>query len=428
VNILIIGSGGREHAIAWKLNKSSRVNQLYCAPGNAGTAGLCRNITHDLSREALLQFCIEQKIDLVVVGPEAPLCEGVADWLEAGGVSVVGPSAAAAQLEGSKVFAKDFMLRHNIPTGRYHPCVEPDQAEDALKRGLFGFPIVVKADGLAAGKGVFICRTLEEALDAVNAIMRERCFGPSGDRLILEEFLEGEEASFMCLTDGDTVLPLVPSQDHKAIYEGDKGPNTGGMGAYSMNGLLPEELQEQIMSEIMLPTIRGMAMEETPFKGILYAGLMLTGSGPQVLEFNVRFGDPETQAVLPRMESDLAEVFELLSQGKLTGTTLQWSDQAAVCVVIASGGYPGPYETGKEISGIEMAEEEQGTVVFHAGTREENGKILTTGGRVLGVTATAASLEHAIMKAYEGVNKIHFDGMYYRRDIASRGLSKIGRA
>lgn len=425
MNILVIGSGGREHAIAWKLSSSNQVDRLYSAPGNAGTARHGRNVAEDFSREALLQFCIEQKVDLVMVGPEAPLVDGVTDWLEQGGVPVVGPSAAAARLEGSKVFAKDFMRRHRIPTGDYQMYEDPDSAENALKERRFGFPVVVKADGLAAGKGVFICKTLEEGLSAVAEIMRERRFGASGDQLILEEFLEGEEASFMCLTDGDAVLPMVPSQDHKAIYEGDRGPNTGGMGAYSMNGLLSEQMQTRIMNEIMLPAVRGMAIEETPFRGILYAGLMLTDAGPQVLEFNVRFGDPETQAVLPRMDSDLAEVFEALTQRKLSSFPLRWSDDAAVCVVIASGGYPGSYESGKEITGIEMAEEEKGTVVFHAGTRSENKKIFTSGGRVLGVTALAPTLEHAIMQAYEGVNKIHFEGMYYRRDIASKGLRKI---
>lgn len=425
MNILVIGSGGREHTIVWKLRKSNRVGQLFCAPGNAGTARHGHNIAEHRSREDLLRFCIEQKVDLVVVGPEAPLVEGVADWLAHGGVPVVGPSSQAASLEGSKAFAKTFMRHHNIPTGGYQVCEDPDSAEVALRKGAFDFPVVVKADGLAAGKGVFICTTLEEALAAVAAIMQERRFGKSGDRLILEEYLQGEEASFMCFTDGETVLPMVPSQDHKAICEGDKGPNTGGMGAFSMNGLLSEELQTQIMNEIMLPAIQGMMSEGTPFRGILYAGLMLTSTGPKVLEFNVRFGDPETQAVLPRMESDLVDVFEALTQGKLSSFPLSWSDNAAVCVVIASGGYPGSYESGKEITGIDMAEEEQGTIVFHAGTRSEDGKIVTSGGRVLGVTALAPTLDHAIMRAYEGVNKIHFDGMYYRRDIASKGLRRI---
>jgi phosphoribosylamine--glycine ligase len=293
-----------------------------------------------------------------------------------------------------------------------------------LNSGRTQFPVVVKADGLAAGKGVFVCQDLKEALEAVDTIMRQRKFGASGDLLIVEEFLRGEEASFMVFTDGETIIPMVPSQDHKAIFDGDKGPNTGGMGAYSMEGLLPDELQARILGDIIKPTIAGMAAEGAPFQGILYAGLMLTAEGPKVLEYNVRFGDPETQAVLPRMKSDLLDVFQAMAAGDLSSQRVEWHSEAAVCVVVAAEGYPGGYEKGMDISGIAMAEEEPNTVVFHAGTELRENKVVTSGGRVLGVTSMGSPLESAIMKTYEAVNKIHFDGMYYRKDIAAKGLRR----
>jgi phosphoribosylamine--glycine ligase len=303
--------------------------------------------------------------------------------------------------------------------------MEADAAEEALRSGRFAFPVVVKADGLAAGKGVFVCQDLDEALQAVEIIMRQRKFGASGNQLIVEEFLQGEEASFMVFTDGEVILPMVPSQDHKAIYENDTGPNTGGMGAYSMEGLLSDPLREQILEGIIRPTVEGMADEGTPFRGILYAGLMLTTEGPKVLEFNVRFGDPETQAVIPRMKSDLLEVFLQMAERDLKGASVDWDREAAVCVVVASKGYPGSYAKGMEISGISMAEENPDTVVFHAGTELREGKVYSSGGRVLGVTSHAPSLESAVIRTYEAVNKINFEGMYYRRDIAAKGLGKI---
>lgn len=428
MKVLVIGAGGREHTLAWKLRQSPSVTELYCAPGNAGTARIAQNLSLDPNQiDPLCEFALSHQIDLTVVGPEAPLVAGLVDRFREKGLLVAGPSAQAARLEGSKAFAKDFMARHQIPTAAYQVCSSPESAEETLQRGAFSFPVVVKADGLAAGKGVFICRNLDEARAAVDSIMRQRIFGQAGDRLVIEEFLQGEEASFMALSDGRNLLPLVPSQDHKAIYEEDRGPNTGGMGAYSMDELLPEEMRRRILERVITPAIQGLEQEGTPFNGVLYAGLMLTQEGPKVLEFNVRLGDPETQVVLPRLKSDLAQILYAVAQGDISGLALQWDPRAAVCVVIASRGYPGSYQTGREISGLEMAEEDADTLVFHAGTAEQAGKIVSAGGRVLGVTALAPSLEGAIIKAYEGVNKIRFEGMYYRRDIAAKGLTKLER-
>lgn len=426
MKILVVGSGGREHALAWKLSLSPRVTRLYCVPGNAGTAQIAENVAlaaDDI--ENLCRFAATNQVDLTVVGPEAPLVAGIADRFRQAGLPIVGPSRQAARLEGSKAFSKDFLQRNGVPTAAYQIFEQPDSAEQALRSGRFEFPMVLKADGLAAGKGVFICRELQESLRAVNTIMREREFGKAGDRLIVEEYLQGEEASFMVFTDGTEVLSMAASQDHKAIYDGDQGPNTGGMGAYSIDAILSDTLRQQILDQIIYPTIRGMSREGNPYQGVLYAGLMLTREGPKVLEFNVRFGDPETQVVLPRLESDLAEVLLTLARGKLQGITLQWNRGAAVCVVLAARGYPGSYEKGKEITGLEMATEVEGTLVFHAGTARQDGKIVTSGGRVLGVTSQGRSLDEAIIQAYEGINKIHFEGMYYRRDIAARGLRRL---
>ena len=374
--------------------------------------------------EGLLSIVRSRKIDLTVVGPEAPLVEGIVDRFKEAGLAIVGPSAGAAQLEGSKVFTKRFLSRHNIPTGAFEVFGEAEEAEEQVRQGSFQFPVVVKADGLAAGKGVFVCQDMEQALSAVDATMRQRRFGASGDLVVIEEFLQGEEASFMVFTDGETILPMVPSQDHKAIYDDDKGPNTGGMGAYSMEGLLPGDLQSKILEEIIEPTVKAMAEDGYPFQGILYAGLMLTSDGPKVLEYNVRFGDPETQAVLPRMKSDLLDVFLAMAAGDLKDVDVQWYSEAAVCIVVASEGYPGSYRKGLEISGISMAEEDPDTVVFHAGTELQGNSVVTSGGRVLGVTSRGMPLESAIMKAYEAVNKVHFKGMYYRKDIAAKGLNR----
>ncbi len=376
----------------------------------------------------LLDFAQREKIDLTVVGPEAPLVAGIADLFESKGLRVAGPSRQAAALEGSKVFAKEFLLAHDIPTAASQVYRDADSAEADLAKGLFDYPVVLKADGLAAGKGVIICHDLEESRSAVDVLMRERRFGDAGNRVLIEEFLRGEEASFMVFTDGSRILPMVASQDHKAAYDGDKGPNTGGMGAYSDDTILSDRLKARIMSEIVEPTVAGMARRGTPFKGILYAGLMLTDNGPKVLEFNVRFGDPEAQAVLPRLDSDLLEVLDCLAAGDLSGQTLQWSPDPVVCVVLAAQGYPGSHPKGTEISGLDLAGEGGGTLIFHSGTAWEEGRLVTAGGRVLGVTARSSSLDGAIMSAYEAVNKIYFSGMFCRRDIAAKGLARAEAA
>ena len=428
MKVLVVGSGGREHAIIWKISQSPQLEKLYCAPGNAGTSQLANNIPISADDiDGLLDFVRSKGIDLTVVGPEAALVDGIVDRFKENDCAVAGPSQAAALLEGSKVFSKDFMKRHSIPTAAYQTFDQMDLAESALKDNQFNFPVVLKADGLAAGKGVFVCADLAESLDALNAIMEERRFGEAGDHLVIEEFLEGEEASFMVFSDGVRILPMVPSQDHKAIDEGDRGPNTGGMGAYSIDAILSDELRQQILDEVIDPTIRGMSEEGRLYCGILYAGLMITRDGPKVLEFNVRLGDPETQVILPRLKSDLLTVLSRMAEGNLEDVQLEWSPDAAVCVVIAAGGYPGSYEKGKEISGLEMAGEEENTLTFHAGTQLREEKVVTSGGRVLGVTSLAPTLRAAIIGAYEAVNKIHFDGMYCRRDIASKGIEKSER-
>ena len=425
MKVLVVGSGGREHAIAWKIKQNPQLEQLYCAPGNAGTAQLANNVSIDAEDiEGLLDFVVSQQIDLTVVGPEGPLVAGIVDRFQQQGLRAAGPSRKASRLEGSKAFAKDFMKRHAIPTAGYQVFDQLETAESTLKGDALKFPVVLKADGLAAGKGVFICPDLAASLEALDCVMRERKFGASGDRLVIEEFLEGEEASFMVFSDGVNVLPMVPSQDHKAIYEGDQGPNTGGMGAYSIDAILSEKLRQKVLDEIIYPTIKCMAEEGNSYQGILYAGLMITPEGPKVLEFNVRFGDPETQVILPRMESDLLDLLYAMAEGNLEDVDIRWNKNAAVCVVIAAKGYPGSYEKGQEISGLDMAGEDENTIAFHAGTTLKDGKTVTNGGRVLGITAVAPTLQPAIMRAYEGVNKIHFEGMYCRRDIASKGLKR----
>lgn len=426
MKVLVVGSGGREHAIAWKIRQDAQDIDLICAPGNAGTARVGVNVP--LSAEdidGLLDLAKSEKVDLTMVGPEAPLVNGIADRFREAGLAVAGPSAKAARLEGSKAFAKEFMQRHGIPTARYRVFAQAEEAESSLRSGEFAFPVVLKADGLAAGKGVIICHGLHQALETVSAIMRQRRFGDAGNRLVVEEFLSGEEASFMVFTDGSRILPMVPSQDHKAAHDGDQGPNTGGMGAYSCPTVLSEKQQQDILTQVMEPAVRGMASEGHPFRGVLYAGLMIGAEGAKVLEFNARFGDPETQVVLPRLESSLVEILQALADGDLSKAQPRWDSRSVVCVVLAAPGYPGSYPKGLKISGLEMAEEAADTIVFHAGTSlDEQGNTLSSGGRVLGVTARAANLESAIVHAYEGVNKIHFEGMHYRRDIASKGLER----
>ncbi len=425
MRILVVGSGGREHALVWRLRHSKSVREVFCTPGNGGIERDARCFSvNPQDHEGLLALVRHRSIDCVVVGPEAPLAAGLADRLEAERIPVLGPGKNAARLESSKVFAKQFMLRHRIPTGSSVECERADEALAHLDSPEARYPVVVKADGLAAGKGVIVAREPEEARCAVRRIMVDREFGASGDRLLLEEFLEGAEASYIVFTDGKTVLPAVASRDHKAAYDDDQGPNTGGLGAYSADDILGTDLEKQILERVIRPVIDGMRAEGCPFRGILYAGLMLTAQGPRVLEFNVRMGDPEGQVILPRLESDFGELCEAVCAGRLEGYKAAWSRGAAVCVVLASAGYPGAYEKGKPISGLEMAGEDPRVVTFHSGTRRDGNRILTDGGRVLGVTARADDLSTAVMAAYDAVNKIHFDGMHYRRDIAAKGLSR----
>lgn len=425
MKVLLLGSGGREHALAWKLAQSPLLTALYTAPGNPGTGQIGTNVPLRLDAlDDVVAWARAEGIDLTVVGPEAPLVQGIVDRFQAAGLPVAGPTGEAARLEGSKAFAKQFLKQHRIPTADFELYRDPEAAEEALRDGRFAFPAVVKADGLAAGKGVIICHDLEDAVDAVRRIMVERWFGDAGSEVVIEEFLTGEEASFMVFSDGARAVPMVPSQDHKAVFEGDQGPNTGGMGAYSTDGILTAEQQRFVLDRIIQPTIDGMAESGSPFQGILYAGLMLTGAGPKVLEFNVRFGDPETQAVLPRLRSDLLEVLTGVAHGDLSGVQLNWDPGACVCVVVAAHGYPGKYPVGQEITGIEQAEADGQTFVFHAGTRIENGKMVTAGGRVLGLTARGPDLQSAISTAYRGVAKVRFQDMYFRRDIGAKGLRR----
>jgi phosphoribosylamine---glycine ligase len=423
MRLLVVGSGGREHTLIWKLRQSSRVQGLFCAPGNAGIARVARCVpiqTNDF--EGITEFARKERIDYVIVGPEAPLAAGLVNRLKASGIGVLGPTAEAAQLESSKVFAKDFMVRNKIPTAHYASFQDPQMALVFLESDDAHFPIVIKADGLAAGKGVIVAGSLEEARSAVQRIMVDREFGNSGDRIVVEECLVGIEASYIVFTDGETIIPAVAARDHKAVYDNDAGPNTGGMGAYSTDDILGPELEREVLKRVIRPAIHGMKDEGFPFQGILYAGLMLTDHGPQALEFNVRMGDPECQVILPRLSSDFSELCAALCEGRLKDYKAVWSQEAAVCVVLASGGYPGEYSKGKAITGINMAEEDNRVGVFHAGTRQEGDQLVTDGGRVLGVTATGRDLASAIMLAYEAVNKIHFEGMHYRRDIGAKGL------
>lgn len=425
MRVLVVGSGGREHSLVWKLKQSPRVKQVFAAPGNAGIAELaeCADISASEVRR-LADFATHRGIDLAVVGPEVPLTLGIVDEFESQGLRIFGANQQAAILEGSKVFAKRLMKKHKIPTGFFQTF---DRAEDA-KRYIqdVGAPIVVKADGLAAGKGAIVCQTVKEALEAVRTIMEDRVFGDAGDKVVVEEFLTGEEASFLAFTDGETVRPMASSQDHKAVFDDDTGPNTGGMGAYSPAPVVTDEVHRKIMERVMIPTVKAMATEGRPYRGVLYAGLMIKEGEPRVLEFNARFGDPEAQPLLMRMESDLLPILEAVVDRQLHEVEIQWRPEPAVCVVMASGGYPGTYENGKVISGLSAVRPLKDVVVFHAGTTLHGGKVVTNGGRVLGVTALGKDIPDAIARAYRAVEKIHWEGMHYRRDIGRKALARPG--
>ena len=417
MRVLIIGSGGREHALAWKIAQSPQVNKVYCAPGNAGTVNVAENINIPAGNiDALLQFAIVKGIGLTIVGPEQPLVEGIVDSFEESGLRIFGPSQKAAEIEGSKVFCKDLMKKYGIPTARYESFDSLDKVKLFTKEEE---PVVVKASGLAAGKGVILCSNGDEARSAIESIMKGKAFGDAGNKVVVEEFLTGQEVSLLAFTDGRTVLPLDSAQDHKAAFDGDKGPNTGGMGAYSPAPVFTDELKQKVVNEIMNPTVHAMAKEGRYYRGILYAGLMLTEYGPKVLEFNARFGDPETQPIMMRIQNDIVPILEACIDGTLENHSLQWKQEPAVCVVMATKGYPGLYEKGKEISGLSSSENQE-IVIFHAGTKLESGKVLTNGGRVLGVTALGLDIKQAIENAYSTVDKIKWDGIHYRKDIGNK--------
>ena len=419
MNILVIGSGGREHALYWKLSESPQTEQIYAIPGNPGMGALAAIALDD--HAAILRFVKEHEIGLVVVGPEVPLMNGLVDELEAAGIRAFGPRANAAEIEGSKSFAKDLMKKYGIPTARYEVFTAAEPARAYIRQE--GAPIVVKADGLAAGKGVIVAMTEQEALDAVDAIMEDHSFGDAGARVVIEEFMEGEEASLLAFTDGTTIRPMISAQDHKRAYDGDRGPNTGGMGTYAPAPVMTPEMTERAVEEILKPTIAAMAMEGRVYRGCLYLGLMVTADGPKVVEFNARFGDPETQVVLPLLDSDLVAIMCACADGTLADVPIRWKDGAAVCVVLASGGYPGHYEKGQEIHGLADAEA-MGALVFHAGTAMKDGKLVTNGGRVLGVVGRGADISSAVDAAYAAATKISFKDAYYRKDIAHRALER----
>ena len=419
MNILVIGSGGREHALFWKLSESPQTERIYAIPGNPGMGEMTDIVVTD--NAAILQFAKEKDIGLVVVGPEVPLMNGLVDDLEAAGIPAFGPRANAAEIEGSKSFAKDLMKKYGIPTARYEVFAEAEAARAYIRSE--GTPIVVKADGLAAGKGVVVAMTEQEALDAVDAIMENNSFGDAGERVVIEEFMEGEEASLLAFTDGTVIRPMISAQDHKRVFDGDKGPNTGGMGTYAPAPVMTPELRERAVEEILKPTISAMEKEGRAYRGCLYLGLMITADGPKVVEFNARFGDPETQVVLPLLDGDLVQIMHACAGGTLADVPIRWKDGAAVCVVLAAGGYPASYEKGNEIYGIGNAEK-LGALVFHAGTAKKNGKIVTNGGRVLGVVGMGKDIASAVQSAYDAVDQISFKGEYHRKDIAHRALNR----
>jgi phosphoribosylamine---glycine ligase len=423
MKVLVIGGGGREHALVWSIARSRRVSEVVCAPGNAGIAQLARCVpASQKDLDDLLRVTAAESPDLVVVGPELPLSLGLVDELQRRSIPVFGPTQKAAQLESSKAFAKRFMQRHQIPTAAYAVATSEQQALESID--LFHLPVVIKADGLASGKGVVVCETRREVTEAISGLMAGKLLGSVQSSIVIEEFLTGEEISFLTLTDGKHVAPLAPAQDHKRVGEGDVGPNTGGMGAYTKDGMVDDQMRDWILNHIALPAVAGMAAEDSSFVGVLYCGLMMTARGPMVLEFNARFGDPETQAILARLDSDLLATLESCVEGRLSGTELRWKPGASACVVAASAGYPGSYLTGHRITGLEEAAHIPGVEIFHSGTGLVDGHYVTEGGRVLGVTAAADTLQHSLSLAYEALGQIQFDGIYYRKDIGHRSLEK----
>lgn len=423
MKVMVIGSGGREHTLIWKLSLSSKVKEIYAAPGNGGISktAKCVDISAD-DIDGQIKFVKENNIDLTIVGPEDPLSKGIVDRFMEHDLKIFGPTKSAARLESSKSFAKDMMRKFNIPTADYKVFDDSQAAVDYIKSK--GAPIVIKADGLAAGKGVIPCLTEQEALDAIRNIMDKRSFGDAGNKVVIEDYLEGEEASILAFSDGSTVIPMASSQDHKRIFDGDKGPNTGGMGAYSPAPVVTEHLGNEIYCKILVPIIEGMKESGIEYRGVLYAGLMITDSGPQVVEFNCRFGDPELQVVLPRMKSDLVDPVVACINGNLSDVRLDWDHRPAVCVVIASGGYPGKYDKGKDIKGLDSLDGVEDVIPFHAGTKIQNGGFVTSGGRVIGITALDNDIPSAIDKAYSAVDKINFEGSYYRKDIGHLALKR----
>ena len=423
MQVLVIGSGGREHALAWKATQSASVEKVYCVPGNPGIAQIAECVPMDIAdNDALVAFALENKIDLTIVGPEVPLANGVVDAFRAKGLAIFGPTQAAAQIEGSKSFAKDLMKKYGIPTAAFEVFTEAEAAKAYIVEQ--GAPIVIKADGLAAGKGVVVAMTLDEALEAVDMMMCDQAFGSAGCQVVVEEFLTGEEASILTFCDGTTIVPMISSQDHKRAYDNDEGPNTGGMGTYAPAPVVTADVLARVQKEILEPTVAAMKAEGIPYTGCLYAGLMITENGPKVIEFNARFGDPETQVVLPLLDSDMAEIMMACVNGNLADLDIQWKDGAAVCVVMAAGGYPQSYRKGDVISGLDKAAQ-LGATVFHAGTATKDGNIVTNGGRVLGVTAIGTDVQKAVDNAYAAVKSIHFDDVHYRNDIAYRAIARL---
>ncbi|ACL71054.1 phosphoribosylamine--glycine ligase [Halothermothrix orenii] len=421
MKILVVGSGGREHALVWKLYQSERVERIFVAPGNDGMAELAEIVnikSNDI--KGLADWAEENGIDLTVVGPEEPLVNGIVDEFESRGLRIFGPDKKAARIEGSKVFAKSILKKYNIPTAEFEVFTTFEEALAYLKQA--EYPLVIKAEGLAAGKGVFIATDKEKACQAVEKIMEKRIFGDAGQRIVVEDFLEGEEVSVLALTDGKTIIPMVPAQDHKPVFDGDEGPNTGGMGAYSPVPFVGSDLQHEVYENILEPTVRALNKEGIKYKGILYAGLILTDSGPKVLEFNARFGDPETQVIIPRLKTDLVDLIDAVIDEKLEGKRLDWDDRAAVCVVLASGGYPFDYDTGYRIKGLEQLAQYDNFLIFHAGTKMEDGHFVTDGGRVMGITVLGNGLIDAINQVYQAVEDIYFEDMHYRTDIGYKAI------